>query len=114
MAVSVYPGIERDGLERRAGAFKDGIFMMKCEIERRQIVVTNPQNQEFYRSEPIGALDNYAVQSIACLRSAQTGRLVVILGGFYAGSSKQQALTLATDYAISEEIRFEEYQEGKR
>lgn len=113
-SVTVYPGVERVGLERRACGFKDGIFIMRGEIERRQIVVSDPLNREYYRSAPIAELEGYAVQQITCNRSAQTGLLVLTVGGFYAGTSGQQALTIATDYPIAEEVTYEEYQAGKR
>lgn len=112
--VSVYPGVERPGLARRACAFQDGIFIQRGEVEGTTFIVTDPLNREYYRSAPIPALDNYAVQSLGCIRSAQTGQLVVVVGGFYAGSGGQQSLTLATDYVIAEPVTHEQYLAGQR
>lgn len=112
--VSVYPGVSRPGLARRACAFQDGIFIQRGEVEGTVFVVTDPLNREYYRSNPIPALDNYAVQSLGCIRSAQTGQLVVVVGGFYAGTGGQQSLTLATDYVIAEPVTHEQYLAGQR
>lgn len=106
--VDVYPGPERPGLSRRACGFKDGLGIRRGEIVDNRVVITSTGNQEYYRSQPIGALSNYAVQSLDCVRSGTRGTLVVVVGGFYAGSSGQQSLTLSTDYAIHEEISCEE------
>lgn len=113
-SVSVYPGVERPGLSRRACGFQDGIFIQRGEVEGNVFIVTDPLNREYYRSNPIPELDNYAVQSLICIRSAQTGQLVVVVGGFRAGSGGQQSLTLATDYVIREPITHEQYLAGQR
>ena len=54
------------------------------------------------------------MQSLHCVRSTQTGYLVVVVGGFRAGSGGQQSLTLATEFPIAEPISHEEYEEGRR
>lgn len=82
---------------------------MRAEIVGNRVIVTDPLNREYYRSDVIGALESYAVTGITALRSAQTGFLVVTLGGFYVGTSTGQALTLATDYKISQPVAYEDY-----
>lgn len=112
--VSVYPGVDRPGLARRACGFQDGIYIQRGEVEGTVFIVTDPLNREYYRSGSIPELDGYAVQSLICIRSAQTGQLVVVVGGFYAGSGGQKSLTLATDYAIREPVTHEQYLAGVR
>lgn len=112
--VDVYKGVDRPGKARNACGFQDGIFIQRGEIEDNRIVVTDPLNREYYRSDTIPALDNYAVQSLACIRSAQTGYLVVVVGGFYAGTGGQQSLTLSTAYPIAEPVTHEQYLAGQR
>lgn len=97
-------GEDREGQERRVGSFKDGIMVQKAEIVDRRIIVTDPLNKEYYRSDQIPELTNYAVQQINCNRSSQTGMLIITLGGFYVGGHRQQAITLSTDYRIKQEV----------
>lgn len=114
-AVAVYAGVERQGISGRLGcSFLDGIFNMRGELVDTVIIVTDPLNREYYRSFPIPEIANYAPRQMTCLRSAQTGTLVVTIGGFTAGGGTSQAITLATLYYISQPISFEEYLAGKR
>jgi hypothetical protein len=114
MSVSVYKGKSWSGQARRAGSFKDGIYIAKVEVVAGGLLVTDPVNTELYHSGYIPELEGYAVQSISCNRSAQSGRLVVTIGGFYAGTSGQQSLVIATDYDIREEVTHEQYTAGQR
>lgn len=102
--VDVYLGVERQGLERDACGFKSGIFIMRGEISDRRLFVTDPLNHQYYVSEQIDALSGYVTEQMTCNRSAQTGRLVVTLAGFYAGTNTSRAITLAPDYQIQEEV----------
>lgn len=114
-SVSVYPGPERPGIDGRAAcSFLDGIFNMRGEVVGQEVFVTDPLNREYYHSGRIAELDGYAIRQITCLRSAQTGYLVITLGGFRAGGSTSQAVTLATDYYINQPVSFEDYAAGQR
>ncbi len=113
--VSVYAGPVRQGINGRvACSFLDGANNNRGEIIDRQIIVTDPLNREYYRSDPIPELANYAVRQMTCLRSAQTGYLVVTTGGFESNQGTSQALSLATQYFIRQPITYEEYAAGKR
>lgn len=94
---------------RRCGFFKDGILIQKVEIVGGRILVTDPLNKEYYRSERLPQLDNYSVQQIGAVRSAQSGKLVISLGGFYAGTDGTQSMVIATDYPVREPVEFEDY-----
>lgn len=108
--VDVYDGIEREGIDsRRACSFLDGIYNMRAEIAQGVIIVTDPLNVEYYRSEKIDKLAGYSVQQITCLRSAQTGKLVLTVGGFPIGGGTQLSKTLATDYFINQPVPYEDY-----
>lgn len=113
--VDVYAGPVRQGINGRvACSFLDGIYQMRGELIDTQVIVTDPINREYYRSDPIPALNDYAVRTLTCTRSAQSGDLVMTLGGFTANSGTSQAITLATGYAIKQPISFEDYQRGVR
>lgn len=108
MTCSVYMGNHIAGEKsRRAGFFQDGNLIQRVEIIARQIVVTDPVNREYYRSEPLAALENYSVQQIGAVRSAQTGKLVICLGGFYAGDDGMQSLIVATDYSVRQPVEYQ-------
>lgn len=114
-SVSVYPGPERPGIDGRAAcSFLDGIYNMRGEVVGQEVFVTDPLNREYYHSGRIAELDGYAIRQITCLRSAQTGYLVMTLGGFRAGGSTSQAVTLATDYYINQPVQYEDYLAGQR
>lgn len=107
MAATVLMGKHYPGEKsRRAGFFKDGNLIQRVEIVGRRIVVTDPLNREYYRSEILNELTNYSVQQIGAVRSAQTGKLVVSIGGFYAGDDGMQSMVVATDYAVREPVEF--------
>jgi hypothetical protein len=108
--VSVYKGVERTGLERRACSFKDGSVVQRGEVSSQRIIVTSASNREYYRSDPVPELQNYAVQSLDCARSSNTGTLVVTIGGFYAGSNTSQSLMVNTPYFIRDEVTYEQVQ----
>lgn len=112
--VDVFPGAELPGLTRRTGAFMDGWKLRKVEFTDNRVRVSDALDRVSYLSDPVGALENYAVQSVQCLRSATTGLLIIILGGFTVGSKTQQSLMLSTDYPVAEPITFEQYQKGAR
>jgi hypothetical protein len=115
MACSVLMGTAYpDEKSRRCGLFLDGILIMKLEVVDQCLVVSDPLNTVAYRSERLGALDNYSVQQIGAVRSAQSGRLVACLGGFYAGTAGMQSIVIATDYAIRQPVTHEEYLAGTR
>ena len=107
MACVVLPGIHhRNEKSRCCGFFKDGIFIQKIEIVDRRIVASDPLNKVVYTSEQLDALTGYAVQSIGAVRSAQSGKLVVCIGGFYAGDAGMQSLVVSTDYSVREPVEY--------
>lgn len=113
--VDVYAGPIRDSTNSRfACSFLDGANNNRGEIVNQQIIVTDPLNNELYRSDVIPELANYAPRQMTCLRSAQTGWLVVTTGGFEIGGGTSQPLTLSTKYPIRQPITYEEYAAGKR
>lgn len=114
MAVRVFQGLPLSGMARRAGTFKDGIYVQKVEVIAGSLVVTDPLNKVYYDSGYIPELDGYAVQSISCERSSQSGYLIVTIGGFYAGTSGQQSLVISTGYKIRGEVTHEQYLAGVR
>lgn len=99
---------------RRCGFFLDGIYIMKLEVVNQCLVVSDPLNNVFYRSEWLSQLSNYSVQQIGAVRSAQSGKLVACIGGFYAGSAGMQNMVISTDYSIRQPVTHEEYVQGKR
>ncbi len=99
---------------RRAGFFVDGVLIQKVEIVGRCIVVSDPLNRVSYRSEPLAQLTDYAIQQIGAVRSAQSGKLVISIGGFYAGTNGTQSIVIATDYAVRQPVTHEEYLGGRR
>ena len=99
---------------RRCGFFLDSIFIMKLEVVNRALVVSDPLNNVAYTSEQFDALNNYSVQQIGAVRSAQSGKLVACIGGFYAGDSGMQNMVISTDYSIRQPVTHEEYLAGKR
>jgi hypothetical protein len=114
MACSVLPGTYHAGEKsRHVGFFLDGIYIMKLEIVDRCLVVSDPLNRVVYRSEQLAALANYAVQQIGAVRSAQSGRLVACVGGFYAGTDGMQSLVISTDYPINQPVSHEDYVAGQ-
>jgi hypothetical protein len=106
---SYYPGEK----SRHCGFFLDGIYIMKLEIVNRALVVSDPLNRVVYRSEQLGALENYSVQQIGAVRSAQSGRLVACVGGFYAGTDGTQSIVISTDYSINAPVSHEDYVNGQ-
>ena len=107
MACSVMMGKDYPGEKsRRCGFFKDGIYIQKVEIVGRRIVVSDPLNRVVYTSEALDALNGYSVQQIGAVRSAQSGKLVVSIGGFYAGDDGMQSMVIATPYAVAEPVEF--------
>jgi hypothetical protein len=99
---------------RRCGFFLDGIYIMKLEVVDQCLVVSDPLNKVVYRSEWLSQFSNYSVQQIGAVRSAQSGRLVACIGGFYAGDSGMQSIVISTDYSIRQPVTHEEYLAGKR
>jgi hypothetical protein len=93
-------------LSRRCGFFKDGIYIMKLEVVDRRLVVSDPLNNVRHVSEQFEELRDYAVQQIGAVRSAQSGRLVACLGGFYTGDKGMQSIVISTDYAIAEPVEY--------
>ena len=107
MTCSVMPGIHYPNEKSRCCGFqKDGIYIMKIEIVGRCIVVSDPLNKVVYTSEYLPALENYAVQSIGAIRSAQSGKLVVCIRGFYGGDAGMQSLIVSTDYSVREPVEY--------
>lgn len=106
--VDIYEGEEFPGLERDACGFKDGIYVMHAQIINRVVIVRDPLKREYYRSLPLGpAFDGYNVNTIDCLRSSQSGKLIMVTGGFYVGGGGQKTLTLSTDYPIAQEVVYQ-------
>lgn len=103
-----------DEKSRRCGFLLDGIYIMKLEVVNRALVVSDPLNKVVYTSEQFRELENYSVQQIGAVRSAQSGKLVACIGGFYAGDSGMQSMVIATDYSIRQPVTFEQYQQGVR
>jgi hypothetical protein len=112
--VSVMMGVERPGSERRACGFKDGYLVQRAEISERRIIVSDPLNRESWRSVQIPELENYSVQQITCLRSTQSGYLILVIGGFEAGTRTQRAIVISTGYPIRAELTKEQWDAGER
>lgn len=117
MSVTVYPGLIRPGLTRVMALFKDGIYLNKLEVEPggpngQWLVVTDPLNVEKYRAF-VPALAGYAVRSIQVERSAQSGLMVIGIGGFTIDGNTQQALVISTDYRIAEPVQYENYRPAR-
>lgn len=113
MAVQTYPGKMRNGQHRCAGAFKDGYVLRKVMFIDGDIVVYGVFDDEVYRCN--AGVGDFMAKSISCLRSAQSGKLIVVLGGFVPNTeSGQRSHFVSTDYVIAEEITHEEYLDGKR
>lgn len=91
---------------RRCGFFLDGIYIMKLEVVDRRLVVSDPLNKVAYTSEQFDQLNNYSVQQIGAVRSAQSGKLVACIGGFYAGDSGMQNMVISTDYSIRQPVEY--------
>jgi hypothetical protein len=107
MACVVMKGLHHRGEKsRRCGFFKDGNLIQKVEIVGLRILVTDPLNRVYYESEALPELVNYAVQQIGAVRSAQSGKLVVSIGGFYAGDDGMQSMVIATDYPVREPVEY--------
>lgn len=108
MACAVMMGTRFPGEKsRRCGFFKDGIYIQKVEIVGQTILVTDPLNKVYYRSEYLPQLNNYSVQQIGAVRSAQSGKLIVSIGGFYAGEDGMQSMVISTDYAVREPVEYQ-------
>lgn len=95
---TLYPGKMRPGLDRCAGHFLDGIYIRKVQCLDGALVICDVEDRELHR-EHTGLLQ-FTARSIGCIRSAQTGKLVVVLGGYTAGTSGQVAHVYASDYPI--------------
>lgn len=95
----LYKGKEIPGLDRTAGHFMDGIFIRKVLVTNRIIRVYDQFDNVLYtEAQPLPT--GFVTKSIGCIRSAQTGKLIVVIGGFNEGSSSQCAHVMATDYFI--------------
>lgn len=101
----VYLGAETPGLDRVAGYFYDSIFIRYAMISDGRAVVFSTEGQPIYTEWGTRLPDGFVPKSIQALRSRQTGKLVLGIGGFMegaSGSGKQRGCILATDYFIQE------------
>lgn len=104
MATITY-GSEHPGIDRIAGHFLDGQNIRHVICSNKELLVCKQSGEVVHR---VGQkLDpNYVPKSIGCIRSAQTGRLVLVIGGFYNGDDGQVVATVATDYPIADPVVF--------
>lgn len=99
MATITY-GSEHPGIDRIAGHFMDGRAVRHVICSNKELLVCKQSGEVVHRvAQKLDA--DYVPKSIGCIRSAQTGLLVLVIGGFRAGSSGQQVATVATDYPIA-------------
>lgn len=96
----LYPGKELPGLDRVAGHFMDGIFIKYCMVVNHHVEAFDQFGTSIYR-DPTPLPEGFVPKSLGCIRSAQTGKLIVVIGGFTAGTSTQVTHILATDYFIT-------------
>jgi hypothetical protein len=99
---SIFLGQETDGLDRIAGYFYDGQFIRYAMITNHKVVVFDTYGNPIYTEQGVTLPGDFVPKSIQCLRSRQTGKLVVGLGGFMSGGSKQRGCIVATDYFMQE------------
>ena len=98
----IYVGDETPGLDRIAGFFFNGVYVQCAMIVNHRVTVFSTQGRKLYTEEGVQLPDDFVPKSIDCFRSRQTGKLVVGLGGFRAGSGTQQPVVVATDYVLRE------------
>lgn len=98
----IYVGAETEGLDRIAGYFFNGNLVQYAMIVDRKATVFSTQGKALYVEEGVRLPDGFVSKSIQGFRSRQTGKLVVGIGGFFAGGSKQCGCIIATDYVLGE------------
>lgn len=99
---SVFMGQETNGLDRIAGFFYDGIFIRYAMVVDGQVVVFDTYGVPLYTERGVRLPRGFVPKSIQSLRSRQSGKLVVCLGGFFEGTRTQCGCVVATDYVIQE------------
>jgi hypothetical protein len=105
MATSTY-GSEHPGIDRIAGHFLDGNAIRHVICSNKELLVCKQSGEVVHRVDK--KLDaNYVPKSIGCIRSAQNGRLVLVIGGFREGNSGQVTCTISTDYPIADPVVFQ-------
>lgn len=97
---TLFPGKETPGLDRVAGHFMDGSVIKYVMVSNRQATVYD-QYGNAQHTCPVQLPEGFVPKSLGCIRSAQTGKLIVVAGGFNMGTSGQLAHVLATDYVIA-------------
>lgn len=118
----IYKLGRHDGNEyRTAGCFLDGYKFRVVEVIRKVngpylTVFGGPHFKDvlFEMWLDIDEATPYAVRSIFCQRSSQTGTLMATLGGLYINESGHDSIVVSTDYVIAEPITHEEFLQGKR
>lgn len=96
---TLYGGQPIPGLDRVAGHFMDGNAIKVALISDRWLAVYDQFGAERYK-DPTRLPEGFIPKSIGCIRSANTGLLIAVVGGFFAGSSNQTFYVLATDYPV--------------
>lgn len=105
MATITY-GQEHPGIDRIAGHFLDGNAIRHVICSNKELLVCKQSGEVVHRvAQKLDA--NYVPKSIGCIRSAQNGRLVLVIGGFREGSSGQVVATISTDYEIQPPATFQ-------
>lgn len=91
---------EISGQYRCAGHFMDGNLVRIVMYTNGHIVVyDHPETNKLYEMNP--NLGTFYPRSIGCIRSAQSGTLVVVLGGFYPDvEAGQRFAVIGTEYKI--------------
>lgn len=95
----LFAGKELPGTDRVAGHFMDDIFIRYAMVIDHHVEVFDQFTNSVYR-DSVRLPEGFVARSIGCIRSAQTGKLIVVLGGLYVNSNTQVTHVLATDYFI--------------
>lgn len=98
----IYVGEETEGLDRIAGYFFNGNFVQYAMIVDKRVTVFSTEGKKLYTEYGVRLPDGFVPKSINAFRSRQSGKLVVGIGGFFAGGSKQCGCIIATDYVLGE------------
>lgn len=103
----LFPSIMQPGQNRSAGAFMDGNAVRVVMVINDELCIfdVNDMTKPIH-AEAIGLGADYMTKTIACLRSANTGKLVVVLGGYRANTTGQEAHPFASDYFVKAPVAY--------
>lgn len=105
-----WPGTEH----RCAGHFLDGIYQRSVIYSQDKFYVLGVDDTDVIAVISGALPPGVAVRSIGCIRSAQTGYLVLHVGGFYVNQGGQRRWVVSTGYHIAMPVTAEQYQAGQR